>query len=297
MASEQFHAVVGALRANGLPNDVKVDELRALMESWTAGAVPPEGVTVERVDAGGVPAEWVRADGARSDAALLYLHGGGYCIGSPNTHRNLAAQLSRRMCIPVLLLDYRLAPEHPHPAAVEDATTAYRFLLASGIAPERLAVAGDSAGGGLTFATLVALRDDGVPLPAAAAAISPWTDLACNSETYATRGELDPMCDGVGLKRMADWFLAGQDPRDPLASPRYADLNGLPPVLVHVGDHEVLLTDSTAIAERARAAGVDVTLEVWPEMIHVWHAFVGIVPESDEAVGKLGTYLESHLSR
>jgi acetyl esterase/lipase len=297
MASEQMQAVVGALRANGLPDDVEVDELRALMESWTAGAAAPEGVTVECVDAGGVPAEWVRADRARTDAALLYLNGGGYCIGSPNTHRNLVAQLARLTGVPVLLIDYRLAPEHPHPAAVEDSTSAYRHLLDDGVAPQRLAIAGDSAGGGLTFTTLLALRDQGVALPAAAVAISPWTDMACNSETYTTRGELDPMVDAVGLKRMADWFLAGHDPRDPLASPLHADLAGLPPMLVHVGDHEVLLADAVGIAQRAQAAGVDLTLDVWPEMIHVWHVFVGVVPESDEAVGQVAAFLQHHLSR
>jgi acetyl esterase/lipase len=297
MASAQLQAVVGALRANGLPNDVEIDELRSTMESWVANAAPPAGVTVAAVDAGGVAAEWVRADGARRDAAVLYLHGGGYCIGSPNSHRHLVADLSRRLRVPVLLLDYRLAPEHPHPAAVEDATNAYRFLLDAGLAPQRMAVAGDSAGGGLSFSTLVSLRDGGVALPAAAVAISPWTDLASDRETFDTRRAHDPMVDAIGLQRMAAWFLAGQDPHDPLASPLHAELNGLPPVLVHVGDHEVLLADAVGIAGRARAAGVDVTLEVWPEMIHVWHAFVGVVPEADEAVAAVAAFLEAHLSR
>jgi len=266
------------------------------MESWTEG-IEPEGVTVEVIDAGGVPAEWVRALDARDDAALLYLHGGGYCIGSPNTHRGLAAALARTTRLPVLLIDYRLAPEHPHPAAVEDATRAYEFLLGAGIPPDRIGFAGDSAGGGLTFATLCSVRDRGLPRPAAAVAISPWTDLECNSETVASRADVDPMCTEVGLKRMADWFLAGQDARDPLASPLHADLAGLPPILVHVGDHEVLLDDSRRIAARAAEAGVDVTLEVWPEMVHVWHVFVGLVPESDAAVSRVGEFLDRHVAR
>jgi acetyl esterase/lipase len=258
---------------------------------------PPAGATLEPVDANGVPAEWVRADGVADDAALLYLHGGGYCIGSVRSHRGLAAALSRAANVPVLLLDYRLAPEHPHPAAVDDATSAYRYLVDVGIAPSRLAIAGDSAGGGLAFTTLLALRDQRQPLPAAAAAISPWTDLECNSPSFDSRAHLDPMVTDTGLKRMADWFLAGQDPRDPLAAPVHGDLRGLPPILVHVGDHEVLLDDSVRIAERGRAAGADVTLEVWPEMIHVWHAFVGVVPESDAAVARVAEFLTAHLQR
>jgi acetyl esterase/lipase len=199
--------------------------------------------------------------------------------------------------MPVRLIDYRLAPEHPHPAAVDDATSAYRYLLDSGIAPQRLAIAGDSAGGGLTFTTLLSLRDRQVQLPAAAVAISPWTDMECNSASFDSRAHLDPMINGAELKRMADWFLAGQDPRDPLAAPLHGDLTGLPPVLVHVGDHEVFLEDAVQIAERGRAAGVDVTLEVWPEMIHVWHAFVGVAPESDAAVARVAEFLRSHVSR
>jgi acetyl esterase/lipase len=296
MASEELQMIVTAMRSGGLPDDADVHELRALMDSWVGDGAPADA-TVEEVDANGVPAEWVRADGCRRDAALLYLHGGGYCIGSVRSHRGLAAHLSRAADVSVLLVDYRLAPEHPHPAAVEDATAAYRYLLGCGFDAHRLAVAGDSAGGGLTFTTLLSLRDHALPMPAAAVAISPWTDLGCNSPTFDTRAELDPMCSAVGLKRMADWFLNGQDPFDPLAAPVHADLTGLPPVLVHVGDHEVLLDDSKQIVERARAVGVDATLEVWPEMIHVWHAFVGVVPESADAVDRVGEYLRSHVAR
>jgi len=194
-----------------------------------------------------------------------------------------------------LSIDYRLAPEHPHPAAVDDAISAYQWLLDQRIAPAKLAIAGDSAGGGLTIATLLALRDRGVPLPAAGVAISPWTDMACDSESYSTRADVDPMVTQVGLKQMADWFLGSKDARDPLASPLRADLAGLPPLLVHVGDHEVLLDDGVGIAERARDAGVDVTVEVWPEMIHVWHAFVGIIPESQEAIERIAAFLAVRL--
>jgi acetyl esterase/lipase len=295
MASDAFHAIVGWLRENPVLPDAEAVELRAAMESSISDE-PPQGASVTPADANGVPGEWVVADTATRDAVLLYLHGGGYCIGSPRTHRGLAARVSREAGAAVLLLDYRLAPEHPHPAAVDDAVAAYRFLL-DRHDPSRVAIAGDSAGGGLTFTTLVAARDRGLPMPAAAAAISPWADLECNSETYATRGDLDPMCTAAGLKRMADWFVAGGDPRDPLVSPVHADLAGLPPLLVHVGDHEVLLDDSRRLADNAASAGVDVTLEVWPEMVHVWHAFAGMVPEADDAVARLGAFMRNHMAR
>lgn len=295
MASDAFHAIVGWLRENPVLPDAEAVELRAAMESSIPDE-PPAGASVAPVEANGVPGEWVVADGARRDATLLYLHGGGYCIGSPRTHRGLAARLSHDADAAVLLLDYRLAPEHPHPAAVDDAVAAYRFVL-DRHDPSRIAIAGDSAGGGLTFTTLVAARDRGLPMPAVAAAISPWGDLECSGETYATRGDLDPMCTATGLKRMADWFVAGGDPRDPLVSPVHADLAGLPPLLVHVGDHEVLLDDSRRLAENAASAGVDVTLEVWPEMVHVWHAFAGMVPEADDAVARLGAFLRGHMAR
>jgi monoterpene epsilon-lactone hydrolase len=287
--------VVAAMRANPpVLHDADVETLRASMESWVPDELP-SGVDIEVVDANGVPAEFTRAPGARTDAALLYLHGGGYCIGSIRTHRSLAAQLARTTSLPVLSIGYRLAPEHPHPAAVDDAISAYQWLLDQRIAPAKLAIAGDSAGGGLTIATLLALRDRGVPFPAAGVAISPWTDMACDSESYSTRADVDPMVTQVGLKQMADWFLGSKDARDPLASPLRADLAGLPPLLVHVGDHEVLLDDGVGIAERARDAGVDVTVEVWPEMIHVWHAFVGIIPESQEAIERIAAFLAVRL--
>jgi acetyl esterase/lipase len=295
MPSDEMQAVVGALRANTFSIDAPVDELRTMMDSWSTDDTPP-GATVEVIDANGVPAEFVRADGAPTDAALLYLHGGGYCIGSIKSHRGLAAQLSRKAQMSVLLIDYRLAPEHPHPAAVNDATSAYRFLLSNGFTAQRLAIAGDSAGGGLTVTTLLSLRDEQIALPAAAVAISPWTDMSCTSESFTTRAENDPMVTERGLKRMADWFLAGQDPRDPLVSPLHADLSGLPPLLVHVGDHEVLLDDAVEIARRAREAGVDVTLEVFPEMIHVFHAFVGVVPEADAALDEVARFLREHIA-
>jgi acetyl esterase/lipase len=194
----------------------------------------------------------------------------------------------------VLLIDYRLAPEHPHPAAVEDSTRAYRWLLETGSNPKRMAIAGDSAGGGLTVATLVALRDAGVPLPAAAVCLSPWVDLEGIGESMTTKAAVDPMVQREPLLRMASMYLAGQDPRTPLAAPLYADLRGLPPLLIQVGTAETLLDDSVRLAERARAAGVQVTLEPWEDMIHVWQAFAAMLPEGQQAIERIGEFLRQH---
>jgi acetyl esterase/lipase len=225
---------------------------------------------------------------------LLYLHGGAYQIGSPATLRHMIALIAGAAEARALSVAYRLAPEHPFPAAIEDALTAYRFLLAAGTDPQDIVIAGDSAGGGLTLATLVALRDAGDRLPAAAVAMSPWTDLALTGDSLRTRADVDVMIKPSGMAESAAIYLAGADPRHPYASPLYADLQGLPPILIHVGDAEVILDDSTRFAAKARGDGVDVTLEVWPEMPHVWHAFAGLLPESDQAIERIGDWLQTH---
>jgi phosphinothricin tripeptide acetyl hydrolase len=196
----------------------------------------------------------------------------------------------------VLNVDYRLGPEHPHPAAVEDAVTALRFVRESGVAPGRTAVAGDSAGGGLTLAALVALRDAGDPAPAAGLCISPWTDLALTGDALETKAEEDPMVRRPDLQLMAEAYLDGRDPRTPLASPLYADLGGLPPLLLQVGSAEILLDDATRVAESARAAGTQAELRVWQDMFHVWHAFADILPEGQEAVDEMAAFLERRLA-
>jgi monoterpene epsilon-lactone hydrolase len=271
--------------------DLSVEEQRALGEGFGDLTSEPEGVTYEPVDAGGVPAEWVTPDDADPEAVLLYLHGGGYVIGSVASHRKLVGHLCKAAGCRGISVDYRLAPEHPHPAAVEDSTTAYRWLLAQGVEPGRIAIAGDSAGGGLTLTTLLSLRDAGTPLPAAAVPLSPWTDMEGTGESMTSRAVHDPLVADAGLKAMADLFLSGKDARDPLASPLHADPTGLPPLLIQVGDHEVLLDDSVRFAARAEKAGVDVTLEIWPEMIHVFQMGAGNVPESTQAVARIGEWL------
>jgi epsilon-lactone hydrolase len=296
MASEQLKIVVNMLRNAPAVDGADVLAMRQNMEKAAAAAPRPEGVAFTTVRANGVPAEWTVAEGARDDVAIVYLHGGGYVMGSLDTHRGHCARISRAARARVLSVDYRLGPEHPHPAAVDDAVAAVRFVRATGFAPGRTAVAGDSAGGGLTLAALVALRDAGDPLPAAGLCISPWTDLAGTGGSIATRAAEDPMVRPSDLKLMADAYLAGRDPKTPLASPLYADLAGLPPLLIQVGSAEILLDDAVRLAERARKAGVAAELRVWQDMIHVWHAFADLLPEGQQAVDEMAAFLEAHLS-
>ena len=249
------------------------------------------------VDAGGVNAEWIGAPHAPDDSAILYLHGGCYATGSVETHRDLMTRLSLAASTRVLGLNYRLAPVHPFPAAVENATSAYRWLLESGIEAGGTAIAGDSAGAGLALAATIAMRDKGVPLPGAIACISPWVDLALSGASMETKAGDDPIVSREMLFGWGGLYLGEHDPRTPLASPLYADLHGLPPILIQVGAAEVLLDDATRLADRALAAGVNTTLEVWPEMIHVWHTFASILPEAREAIEKIGRFIRRHLDR
>lgn len=294
MASDELAMVIDLLRARPVfGGDFATS--RDALEAGASSMPLPDGTTVEPVDASGVPCEWVRGRGARDDCTIMYLHGGGYTIGSLVTHRRLVALLCEHAGALGLSVGYRLAPEHPHPAALEDSVAAYRWLLERGAAPERTVLAGDSAGGGLALATLVALRDQDLPLPCGAALISPWTDLTMTAETYDTRGHLDPMIARESLTLSALAYLGGTDPKTPLASPLFAELGGLPPLAVHVGDFECLLDDSREFCAKAEGAGVEVELWVAPEMIHVWHAFAGLVPESDAALARLGGWIRQRL--
>jgi len=295
MASSELQMVIDMMRSNPTLTNGSVHDMRAAMEAMTAAMPLPPDSKVEPVDAGGVCAEWTLADGVGNDRVLIYVHGGGYNIGSVRTHRMLTAALSRAADLRVISVDYRLAPEHPFPAAVEDSVAAYRFVLESGVSPAKVAIAGDSAGGGLTAATLLALRDAGDPLPAAAVCISPWLDLTQSGESMTTHAGRDPIVTKEALDRMASTYLDGQNPRMPNASPLFADPAGLPPILIHVGTAEVLYDDSVRFAERVRKAGGEVELDVWDEMIHVWHAFAPLLPEAREAIGKIGAYLQKRL--
>lgn len=289
-------AAVRAHLARGPSLDaMTLDEQRAQYERAERAFPVPADVKTDRVTARGVPAEWLSPHGQEAGAAILYLHGGGYAIGSPRSHRHLAAAIAAAADAAALVPEYRLAPEHPFPAAVDDAVAAYRWLLDRNVAPERIVVAGDSAGGGLTIAMLLALRDSGLPRPAAGACISPWVDLTCSLPSYTTRKTVDPIVTREAVGRMADAYLHGADPTTPLASPLFADLHGLPPLLIHVGDDEVLLDDSVQLAARARAAGLDVTLDVWPGMIHVWHWFFPMLDEGQQAIDRIGDFIRARV--
>jgi monoterpene epsilon-lactone hydrolase len=266
---------IGALRAK-LAARPRSDDYRQRRQDIDARGLAygiAADVGVEPLSANGVRAEWTTTPNASRDGALLYLHGGGYVIGSLDSHRHLVAEAGRACAVGALALDYRLAPEHPFPAAVEDALAGYRHLLARGLAPGRIAIAGDSAGGGLVVAAMLAIREAGLPQPACGWCISPWVDMEAAGETMSSRAAADPTVQRAGILDMARLYLNGADPRAPLASPIYADLKGLPPLLIQVGACETLLDDALRLAKVAGAADVRVELEIWPEMIHVWHLF------------------------
>jgi acetyl esterase/lipase len=250
-------------------------------------------IGVEPATAGGVRAEWTSTPADDRNAALLYLHGGGYVIGSLDSHRHLAAEAGRAAGMPALALDYRLAPEHPFPAAVEDAIAGYRFLLGRGIRPGRIAFAGDSAGGGLVVALMVAAREAGLPQPGCGWCISPWVDMEAIGETMASKAASDPTVQRAGILDMARLYLNGADPRAPLAAPLYADLKGLAPLLIQVGAAETLLDDAVRLAGAAGAADVRVDLEIWPEMIHVWHLFHPELKAGSRAIEAGGAFVRA----
>ncbi len=284
------HERIVAMMAGGLGlEQLSVEEQRAVMEA-SAGLFPPDAdVIASETEVAGVPADWISVAGSEADRVVLYLHGGGYVMGSRNTHRGLAGRIARAARARVLLPEYRLAPEHPFPAAVDDATTCWRWLLSQGHASEHMAIAGDSAGGGLALATLLASKAAGDPLPACAVALSPWTDLEGTGPTARPGAVDDPMLTPEGLRTSGRQY-AGTDLRHPHAAPLHGDLGGLPPLLLQVGTREVLLSDSTRFADKARAAGVEVTLEVEDGLIHVWQMFPG-VPEADSAIERVGAFI------
>lgn len=295
MRSEALEGIVTMLRSTAEQRGdvaMTVEEWRAAYDGLGQLMPLAEGTETATVDAGGVAAEWVVAPEADAGRTIVYFHGGGYCIGSVLGHRAMLSHLSAAARARVLSIGYRLAPEYPHPAALDDAVAAYRWVLASGGAePARTVIGGDSAGGGLTVATLVALRDAGGPLPAAGVCLSPWVDLTQSGATIAANAAVDPMVRAEDLDRWADAYRGVRDAGDPAVSPLFADLAGLPPLLVDVGTAEVLLDDARRLAERARAAGVEVTLTVAEDMLHVWHFFAGAAPEADEAIARVGAFV------
>lgn len=258
------------------------------------GGKPPKTVAIEVVQAGGVPAEWVRPAAGAPDGAILYLHGGGYVFGGPDSHRDIACRLCVATGMPVLLLDYRLAPEHRFPAAVDDATAAYQWLLKTQD-PAKIVVAGDSAGGGLTLALMGRLKSLSSRLPKAVVLLSPWTDLAATGDSVQAHAEEDAIISPPALSRFAAHYLAEHDPKDPQASPLYADLSGLPPTLVLVGSHEVLRSDSDRIVERINAAGGQAQLSVWPDMPHVFPILASVIPEGRRAIEEISGFIRARM--
>jgi epsilon-lactone hydrolase len=268
---------------------------RARVDGLGAGYVIPPDVVIEPVTADGVPAEWTRTPGAEKERIVLFLHGGGYVSGSLTSHRHMVAQVGRDAKARTLALDYRLAPEHPFPAALEDALAGYRFLLASGIAPSHIALSGESAGGGLALATALSLREAGLPLPGCLWLSSPWVDLALTGSSIEAKAAVDPLLSRSYLAELATLYLAGADPGGPLVSPIYADLTGLPPMLIQVGSAEILLDDAIRLAAVAGAADVSVHLEVWPHMIHAWHLFYQEVADGRRSLASAGRFIQIQL--
>ena len=286
-----------------IPQYSDISSGRAALEGLVPPVVPC-GMRVDPFEVNGLRGEWLRpapklgrcqATPETKGSVLLYLHGGGYCMCSPRTHRSLTTTLSSLTRLPVCCLSYSLAPEHPFPKPVDEALLAYRWLLDTGHQPDQIAIAGDSAGGGLALATMVAAREQGLPLPAAAALFSPWTDLACTGQSLTTNEPSCVMFTAASVRDGAALYLAGEDPTNPLASPLYADLRGLPPLLIHASDSEVLLDDATRVAERARAAGVEVTLKIWQGQPHVWQLFPHIMPEARDSLEQASRFLLGHL--
>jgi epsilon-lactone hydrolase len=290
----------------------EIDAVRALLSSkprpvgWTArrqrldevGSVWPvaDDIALAAADLGGAPGEWSSAPGSDAARVLLFFHGGGYCSGSILSHRRMATEAGRAAGMRTLAIGYRLAPEHPFPAALDDALTAWRFLRQQGVAASQIAVGGDSAGGGLTVALITGLRDAGEELPACAWLVSPWTDLTMSGSTLASKDAVDPIIHKGYLEELAAAYVpAGVGRKDPRVSPLYADLSGLPPTLIQVGSAETLLADATRFAAAAGAADVPVTLEIWPHMIHAWPLWNAHLEPGRRALASAGAFIRTHL--
>ena len=293
MADHELDAIRALLLARPRPEGLnerrkRLDDIGALYQ------IAPD-VRIESANAHGVRAEWSSTPESDPAGAILFLHGGGYVSGSLDSHRPLATEIGRVCGVRTLALEYRLAPESPFPAAVEDAVAGYRFLLSCGIEPGHIAVAGDSAGGGLTVALMVSARESGLPQPACGWCISPWVDLECLGTSMSSKANVDPLIQKPYLKELAQAYLQGADPRTPLAAPMYASLKGLAPLLIHVGSAETLLDDAVRLANVAGAAGVAVTLEIWPDMIHAWPLFHQQLTAGRQAIARAGAFIRAKM--
>ena len=298
MASEieTVRALLAAANENGLESP-SWDQRRTVMEATAENMPVAEGVVVEDIELGGVKGMKLTPSTAQANRTLLYFHGGGYCIGSPTSHKSMVSQIAEAMGATAYSMDYRLGPEAPFPAAVDDALASYRALLESDVNPADILISGDSAGGGLSTACAIAARNACLPQPSGLLLISPWADLTNSGWSYEAKATSDPMITIEGISEFSAAYLNGANAKDPLASPCHADLSGLAPMLIQVGSEECLLSDATLLAERAGAAGVRVHLEVWPEMIHVWHAFHVFVEDARKAIERMADWADSAWAR
>ena len=296
MSAEQRENLDAILRQSAFPADMGVSELRGRLRELASAQPLPAGVTVTAAELGGIPTAEITIDGTEPRHVIVYFHGGVYVIGDAFQAAGLAAQIGRRTRARVISVDYRLAPEHPYPAAVDDALAAYQALLNNGTPPSDIVLAGESAGGGLAVATLLNARDHGLPLPAAAFVMSPMTDLTLAGTSMETRREVDPLLSPEALQARITDYTAGQDAAIGLISPLFADLSGLPPLIIQAGTHEVLLDDAIRLAQQAAAADVEVTLDITPRVPHVFQAYYPILDEAGAALDRAGQLLSAHLA-
>jgi epsilon-lactone hydrolase len=296
VSTEQRENLDAILRQSAFPADSDVSEQRRLLRELTSAQPLPADVTVTKAELGGVPTAEITIDGIEPRHVVLYFHGGVYVLGDAFQAASLASQVGRRTSAKVISVDYRLAPEHPYPAAVDDALAAYEALLQGGVAPSDIAFAGESAGGGLAIATLVNARDHGLPLPAAAFAMSPYADLTLAGGTMETKREVDPLLSPQALHARVPDYTSGQDAALDLISPIFADLSGLPPLIIQAGTHEVLLDDAIRLARQAATADVEVTLDITPGVPHVFQAYYPILDEAAAALDRAGQLLSAYLA-
>ncbi len=294
MSEDQKEMLRGVLGGGSLDLQADVTTLRTAFEELMAQVPVPEDVRQKTVTVGGVNGIEVSIEGADSPNVILYFHGGVYVIGSASASVALVSDLARRTRTRAVTLDYRLAPEHPFPAAVEDARKAYEGLLDEGFSPERIALAGESAGGGLAVALLLALQERGVPLPSSAFLMSPYGDLTLSGDSLASKESLDLTLTPEGLRLRIPDYVGAADPADPLISPVFADLSGLPPLLIQSGSHEILLSDALRLTERAALADVEVSLDVVPGVPHVFQAFAALLDEASAALERASSFLNHH---
>ena len=290
--NSEIEALVEMIRANPFPE--ALDDARAAMDSL--GTAVSDDVKIEQVQHAGIACQLLTPENAEQNRLVVYLHGGGYALGSLQSHAGLAAQIGKAAASAVLQVDYRLAPEHSFPAPIEDVCKVYQALLDGGMAAESITFAGDSAGGGLVIASILALKEEAIPLPGAAVCLSPWVDLTFSGESVESCREIDPLINVESLSELVNAYMAGQDPAQAKASPLYANLEGFPPLFIQVGEREILLSDSERLAENARQANLDVVYEKWPEMIHVWHLFYPQLTEGRSAIARVGDFIREKLN-